>query len=43
MPKASGFLVGVDGVLTMRVVGEGVYNIKVGEGHGFGYPRACVY
>lgn len=43
MPKAMGILVGVDGVLTMRVVGEGVNNIMVGGGHGFGYSQACVY
>lgn len=43
MPKALGILVGVDGVLTMRIVGKGVYNINVGEGHGFGYSQTCVY
>ena len=32
MPSESCILVHVDGMLTMRVVGKGVYSIKVVEG-----------
>lgn len=37
------FLVVVDVVLTMRVVGKGVNSMKVVEGHKFAYVLSFIY